>query len=154
MADLSGFDAARVEPQEDFEAIPADKYEALITNSEMKATKAGDGSFLELAFEIIEGQYKGRKVWARLNLDNKNPVAEKIAQRQLSAVCRAIGVLTPRDSSELHNLPLLITVRIKTDQNGEARNEIRAFAKLDKAPPATVAAPASTSPPTTPPWKR
>ena len=36
----------------------------------MKATKAGTGQYLQLGFQILDGPHKGRKLWARLNLDN------------------------------------------------------------------------------------
>jgi hypothetical protein len=119
------FDAREVEPQAGFEPIPAGKYLAVITGSEMKPTKAGDGSFLELVFQVIEGQYKGRLLWERLNLDNPNPTAVQIARGQLSALCRSVGVMTPRDSVELHNLPLVVTVKLKKrDDTGELQNDV------------------------------
>ena len=105
MADLQGFDANRVEPSKEFDPIPAGKYLAMITASEMKPNKAGTGQFLELTFQILEGEHKNRQLWARLNLSNPNETAMKIAQAELSALCRAVGVMTPRDSVELHNLP-------------------------------------------------
>ena len=43
MANLNGFNAHEVEPNASFEAIPAGKYLAAITESEMKATKNGNG---------------------------------------------------------------------------------------------------------------
>ena len=43
MANLGGFNANNVEPAMEFEAIPAGKYGAVITNSEMKETKARVG---------------------------------------------------------------------------------------------------------------
>ena len=46
----------------------------------MKPTKTGNGQYLQLAFEIIEGEYKNRKVWARLNLENANADAVRIAR--------------------------------------------------------------------------
>jgi hypothetical protein len=113
MADLQGFDANQVEPTGDFDPIPAGKYLAVITDSEMKPTKAGTGSLLQLTFQIVEGEYQNRLIWTRLNLDNPNAVAVQIARADLSAICRAVGVLSPRDSVELHNLPLVIHVRCK-----------------------------------------
>jgi len=50
MANLNGFNAHSVEPMADFEPIPAGKYVAVITDSEMKPTKSGNGSYLELTF--------------------------------------------------------------------------------------------------------
>ena len=107
------FNANEVEPSTGYDPIPAGKYQAVITESEMKPTRTGNGQYLQLEFEIIEGEYKNRKVWARLNLENANADAVRIARADLSAICRAVNVLQPRDSVELHNLPLTITCAAK-----------------------------------------
>ena len=152
MADLSGFDANQVEPSSDLDPIPAGKYLAVITESEMAPNKAGTGHYLKLTFQIIEGHFKNRLLWTRLNLDNPNATAVQIARGELSAICRAVGVLAPSDSVELHNLPLVIHVKCKkrTD-TGEITNEIKGYAKKETPPPAAPATPAAGS---TPPWKR
>lgn len=150
MANLNGFNANAVEPNADFDPIPAGKYVAVITGSEMKPTKAGNGSFLELTFQVVEGEFKGRLLWARLNLDNPNPLTVKIARGELSALCRAVGIMEPKDSCELHNLPLVISVRQKTDADGEVRNEIRGYLKRETA---NGAKPSQAANPT-PPWRR
>ena len=150
MADLHNFNANYVEPTTEFEAIPAEKYAAMITDSETKPTKSGFGSYLQLTFQILEGEYKGRFLWARLNLDNPNQTAVQIAKAELSAVCRAVGVLTPQDSVELHNLPLVINVRCrKRPDTGDLTNEIKGYAKRE----VTTVQPqqAATA---TPPWRR
>ncbi|MCO6455494.1 MAG: DUF669 domain-containing protein [Pirellulaceae bacterium] len=152
MADLRGFDANNVEPAGDFEPIPAGKYLAVITESEFKPTKAGTGSYLQLTFQITDGPCANRLLWARLNLDNPNETARKIAQGELSAICRAVGVLAPNDSVELHNLPLVIHVRCKKrSDTGEIANEIKGYAKKESPQPPPAAAAATNS---TPPWKR
>ena len=152
MADLRGFDANTVEPSGDFEPIPAGKYPAVITDSELKPTKAGTGHYLQLTFQIIDGPHQNRLLWARLNIDNPNPQAQQIAQGELSAICRAVGVLAPQDSVELHNLPLVIHVRCKKrSDTGEIDNEIKGYSKKESAPPVAAAAPAVNN---TPPWKR
>ena len=146
---LDGFDARTVEPMDTFEPIPAGKYVAAITSSEMKRTKAGDGAFLELVFQVLEGEHKGRQLWDRLNLDNANDLAVKIARAQLAEICKATGILTPNDSQELHNLPLQLTVKLKKrDDNGELTNEVSAYAKK----PSPGQAPQATT--ESPPWRR
>jgi len=150
MADLNGFNANEVEPNTSFDPLPAGKYLAAITASEMKATKAGDGSYLEIEFTVLEGQYKERKLWDRLCLNHSNPQTVKIARGNLSALCRAVGVMQPTDSVELHNLPLVITVKVKRrEDTGELTNEVRGYAAKDTA--AQPQAPVTDS---TPPWKR
>ena len=132
MSNLNGFNADNVEPVNDFEPIPAGKYVAVITASEMKSNKAGTGSFLELTFQVIEGEYKNRQLWARLNLDNPNELAVKIARAQLATICKAVGVIEPKDSVELHNLPLFINVKVKRrEDTDELTNEIKGFAKRE-----------------------
>jgi hypothetical protein len=149
MANLNGFDASQVEPAS-FDPLPAGKYLACVVESEMRPTKNGAGQLLHLTFQVLEGEYKGRKTWARLNLKNPNPQAEQIARGQLSALCRAVGVMTPKDSLELHNLPLLITVKVKKrEDTGDLQNEVSGFSKKESA----TAAPAPAAP-STPPWKR
>ncbi len=150
MANLNGFNANNVDPATDFEPIPAGKYVAIVTGSEMKPTKSGSGHFLELTFQVIDGPYKNRMLWSRLNLDNPNPQAVQIAQGELSAICRAVGVMQPKDSIELHNLPLVITVKCKRrDDTGDVTNEIRGYAKKETATGARLQETTST-----PPWRR
>lgn len=150
MANLNGFNANEVEPSSSFEPIPAGRYIAAITKSETKPTKNGSGSYLELTFTILDGEYHNRLVWARLCLDHPNAQTVKIARGQLSAICRAVGVLQPRDSVELHNIPLQIKVSCKKRQDtGEISNEIKGFDAKSAA--AGVPQQASSS---TPPWRR
>lgn len=128
MASLNGFNANEVEPAVEFEAIPPGQYTAVITESETKPTKAGLGSYLQLTFQVIDGPFKGRTLWARLNLDNPNATTVKIARAELSAVCRAVGVMQPRDSIELHNIPLVIKVGVKARADtGEPTNVIKGY---------------------------
>lgn len=150
MANLNGFNAGDIDPMTEFEPLPAGKYVAVITKSEMKPTKSGKGSYLELTFQVLEGAHKGRQLWARLNLENPTALAEKIAQAELSSVCRAVGVLQPKDSSDLHDIPLVISVRQKAGQDGEVRNEVRGYAKQEGA----QAARAPQAQNATPPWRR
>lgn len=150
MANLNGFNAANVDPATDFDPIPAGKYLAIISNSEMKSTKRGSGTYLELTFQVIDGQYKNRLLWSRLNLSNPNQQAVQIAQGELSAICRAVGVLQPKDSCELHNLPLIVTVKVKKrEDTGDLLNEIKGFAKKEAA---TGQPQQETT--NTPPWAR
>ena len=151
------FNANEVEPSVGFEAIPAGKYQAVIVDSDMKQNKSGTGEYLQLEFEIIEGEYKNRKLWARLNLNNPNPDAVRMARADLSAICHAVNVICPGDSIELHNLPLTITVKCRKTPDGDIVNEIKGYSA--KSGPVTPAAPAIPAVPVTsassaPPWAR
>jgi hypothetical protein len=175
MALLNGtFDAAGVEPAKPFEPLPAGKYRAQIIESEMVATRSGDGQMLKLTLEITEGPFARRKLWDQLNLVNPSSQAMEIAQRTLSAICHATGQLQVADSEQLHFKPMLVSVKYEpagTDKHGvfhQARNKITGYAAERAAPgiasaaaprgPAPAAAAAAAPPPrpatATPPWRR
>ncbi len=158
---ILNFNANEVEPSRELEPIPAGKYVAVITDSEMKDTRAGTGRYLQLEFEITDGEYTGRKLWARLNIENQNAEAVRMARADLSAICRAVNVLTPNDSADLHNLPLVIKVHCRKDKNtGEITNDIRGYESKANYKPEQKPAPAATTQvgsqtarvPSKPPW--
>lgn len=126
--DLSGFNPEEVDTGSggEFEPLPAGWYPVMITDSEERETKAGTGSYLQLTLEVIDGEFKGRLLWARLNLNNPNPKAVEIAQRDLANICKAVGVMAPKDSSDLHFKPLAARVKIRPYE-GEMRNEVAGF---------------------------
>lgn len=149
MANLTGFNANDVDPNVAFEPIPAGDYVAAIVASEMKPTKNGAGEYLQLEMEVLEGPHMGRKVWDRLMLKHTNSQTVAIARSTLSALCRAIGVMQPRDSLELHNLPVLVKVACKKrDDTGEITNVVKGYKKKGSSSPVPAAAGG------TPPWKR
>lgn len=157
--DLNGFNANDVEPNAPYVPIPANWYRAVITKSEEKATKDQTGGYLQLNLEVIEGEYAGRVVIDRLHLNpspgGKNPqMTLEIAQRTLSAICRAVGVMTPRDSSELHDKPLMVKVAVRPEGNGyDASNEVKGYEPVAGGGVAQPVA-QQQSQASTPPWKR
>ena len=155
--DLNGFNALEVEPSTTFQPLPADWYKCVITETEERVTSKGDGSFLLLSIEVIDGDYSGRKVFDRLNLKNPNSTAVEIAQRSLSSICRAIDVNSPKDSAELCDKPLMVKMAVTPANNGyEASNNAKGYEAVSggvsaQAAPSGVASNGASS---TPPWKK
>ena len=144
------FNAQEYEPNNGgFDAIPAGQYEAIITNTEMKANRKQNGHYLEIECEILNGDFKGRRLWDRLNLNNPSQEAVAIAQGRLSAICRAAEVMELSDTAQLHNKPLLIKVsKVKRNDNDEWTNDIKAWYAVSTKRAALQGVPAST-----PPWQ-
>ena len=136
MAELN-FDSSGIDPVGSFEPIPLGEYKAVISASEnRKANKPPingvEGEFLQLTYDVIEGEYVGRKVFERLNLVNGNEQAVEISQRALSAICRCVGVISPKISEELHDIPMIIKVGIRpaNDKFGES-NDVKGHSRID-----------------------
>lgn len=154
MADLGfQFDANTVEPN-GFDVLSAGDYEVCIVGSEMKATANGNGKYLKLKLQVLSGPAQNRILFDNLNLFNASDKAVQIAKGTLSSICRAVGVLTPSDSSELHNKPLLAKVVVeKSDEYGE-QNRVKGYKPRHVGPASTQAAQATSaaSAPAGNPW--
>jgi hypothetical protein len=123
MADLGeAFDAEATEPT-NFDLLPAGDYEAMIVESEKRTSNGGD-DYISLTFQILGPTHAGRKHWHNLNLWHKTSTeAVQISRGNLSAICRAVGILHPKDTSELHNLPMIVRIGQKARKdNGEMQN--------------------------------
>lgn len=143
MAQLGLFNAADVPPAEPFSVLPANKYLAHAIQSEMRGTRDGNGQYLWIEFEILDGEYKGRKTWDRLNIVNANQQTVDIAYRTLSAICHATGTMNISDSEELHFKPVIIDVRVQPPKPPhDASNVIKGYLP----PNAGTGAPAAATP--------
>lgn len=126
------FNANEVQPSAGFEPLPEGEYLAIIESSEEKPTKAGTGAYLQFTFQVIEGEFAKRKLWSRINHKNPSAEAQKIGLAELSAICRAVGVMTPNGTEELHNRPLRIKVGFeKRSDTGELTNKIKKYSAAE-----------------------
>ena len=138
MASLN-FKALNVELYEhSYSALPEGDYEMIVTKSDIKPTKAGNGHYLELEMQIIAGSFRGRRHWERLNLDNPRQQTVKIAQEQLARLCMAMGLDEIQDSEELHGRAFIATLGI--DKKDATRNVVWNYKPAEGATPAPVPA--------------
>lgn len=138
------FDARTVEPAG--AVIPPEWYPACIVKHEIKRTSAGDGQYVSFTFQIASGTYQNRKLTENLNLWNKNEQTVQIAKGQLSAICRAVNVLTLASNDDilkLYNKVLMIRVVVKKDDSFGDKNEIKAYKPKSAGPVPPVAQPAT-----------
>jgi len=124
---------------DDFTAMDAGTYAAMVTKSEYKETKAKTGHYLQLVFMILEGKYKGRFFFENLNLDNPNPVAVDIANKMLNSICKACNKASVEDSEELHEIPVNVTIKINpktaTHPASNSSTKYEAYEGSVEAPP-------------------
>ncbi len=135
------FNARNVAPSTAMEALPSGWYDVMITESENKPTKAGTGSYLQLILTVASGEFSGRKLYARLNLDNPNPTAVQIAQAELSAICWVTGMPDAQDSQQLHGRPFKVLAKKveRNDKPGSFSNELSGFTDVNGTTPDQLA---------------
>jgi hypothetical protein len=145
-----------------FEPLPAGWYTATISQSELKATKAGNGQYIKLRYDITGPSHQGRVVFGNLNIKNANPKAEEIGRQQLGDIMRAIGLAKVTDTDQLIGGQIAIKLEVKEDAQYGASNEVKGFKSVSgsvapAAPsmPAKTAAPAPAAPAkAAPPWAK
>lgn len=151
MAELFGTDRMKdwdeIEEQ-NFEPLPAGWYDMMVTESEMKTSKAGN-DYLAITLSGIADNCTNKKVFMNLNLFHHNETVSRIAQQQLKQLCQAAGVERPKDSSEIHDIPVLVKLVIEEDENYGAKNIAKGFKPAEQAQLAQKTVEGDT-----PPWQK
>jgi hypothetical protein len=142
-----------------YDPLPAGWYTATITQAELKDTKAGNGQYIKLRYDITGPSHQGRVVFGNLNIKNPNPKAEEIGRQQLGEIMRAIGLAKVTDTDQLIGGQISIKLEVKNDAQYGASNEVKAFKSVSgsAAPAASPASPAAAAPAATkaaPPWAK
>ena len=142
-----------------FEPLPAGWYTCTISQAELKATKAGDGQYIKLRYDITGPTHQGRVVFGNLNIKNANPIAEEIGRQHLGEIMRAIGLAKVTDTDQLIGGQIAIKLEIKPDKGFGASNDAKGFKSVSgSVAPSASAVPAAAAPAATgkaaPPWAK
>jgi hypothetical protein len=144
-----------------FEPLPAGWYTATISQSELKATKAGNGQYIKLRYDITGPSHQGRVVFGNLNIKNANPKAEEIGRQQLGDIMRAIGLAKVTDTDQLIGGQIAIKLEVKEDAQYGASNEVKGFKSVSGSVAPAAAIPQGQSNPApaasakaAPPWAK
>ncbi|QIG68932.1 DUF669 domain-containing NTP-binding protein [Rhizobium phage RHph_Y55] len=142
------FNASTVKPNVALEAIPSGLYPVIITNTQEKPTKNGQGSYIEVEMTVQGGEFANRKIFDRLNIRNNNQTAVDIAYATLSAICHVTGVLNMTDTVQLHGRPFQAVVSKipRDDRPDQMTNEVKGYKDVNGNDPGfsgTVANPSA-----------
>lgn len=152
------FDVSSVEPAKVFSLLPAGDYVAHATRSEWKEDRNNNSKqYLEIEFDILDGEFSGRKLFANLRLKGYSDGAIEYARRQIASLAAACGIHNPRNSEEFHFIPVIAHVVVVPPQyvkgpdgrptdivEFKPKNEIKAYLPVNGSPvtsPRPAAAP-------------
>jgi len=140
------FDADQHGEMRDFKPIPKGEYVCQISDSDVCKTKDKTGEYIKLEFSVLDGEFKGRKIWTNLNIINKNPIAVEIAEKEFATICRCVGKTNVQDTQVLHGIPLKVHVGIKPEKGEYAAQNIpRGYEAVAGAVKQVKKAPAKTT---------
>jgi len=156
-----GFDVSEVEmtaPPTSYEPIPEGEYVLKAVEAEEKPTKAGDGSYIKVKFEVTKGTYASRLIWQNFNHNNPSERAQNIGRQQLIGWATACGKPGAEDTDKLLDKPFNALVVIEKGTGGYSdSNSIKTFLSgaaesVPKAAPKAAPKPAPAAAKTGNPW--
>lgn len=141
------FDATTVEVSSgNYDPLPAGWYTAKINDADLRTTKAGNGQYIAVRYDITGPTHQGRVVWGNLNIKNPNPKAEEIGRQQLAELMNAIGLKKVSDTDQLIGGELSIKLAVrKSEQYGDS-NDVRGYKSMTGSVPPAPSAPADPQP--------
>lgn len=134
---LFDVDTTGVQEMGGYEVFPAGFYPAVMITASKKPTKNNDGWYLECVYQIIDGEFNGKKFTSRLNLGNANVQTVDIAKRELKSLRLALGLpdTETRTQEFLHKpLVLNITVKPRKDKPDTPENNLIGIEPYNGAP--------------------
>lgn len=136
-----GFNPAEVEAQDNpFEPVPAGDYKLALVEAEEKLTNDNSGSYINFKFQIIEGQYQNRYLFDMAMIksartDEKMQKALQIAREKIASICRSAGKPSAQRTEDLYQIPVMASIKVKTDPEHGKKNEIKSYASAGVAQP-------------------
>lgn len=108
------------EQSSSYEMIPNGTYDVMITEIDDKETKAGNGNYLRMRFDVISENHNGRCFFINYNYINPNETAQNIGRSDIKKLAGAIGLSGKVSQSDY--MEKALTVRLTGKKNGEYEN--------------------------------
>ena len=141
------------ESDRSYDPVPPGWYAVRIHSAEVKATKAGNGQYIAVRYDIIGPAHQGRVIYGNLNIRNPNAKAEQIGRQQLGELMRAIGLAEIQDTDQIIGGTCEIKLDVKAAEGDwAARNEVRGWKHQGGSVATPAATPASAA--KAPPWRK
>jgi hypothetical protein len=124
------FNTSSVPPADPFDALPPGNYYVTVEKAEVKATKAGNGHYIKLQLSVLDAQYKNRKLFDNINIDNPNKDCVEIGLRQLASLGIALGMGSIADTDQLLGYHCIAKVAVK-----DGANVVKAYSAIEQQAP-------------------
>lgn len=138
----------------EYAPLPKGWYSASVMETERTTSSAGN-DYLNVTFEVTQADHAGRRVWNNFNLWHPTENVRGIGERQFSDLARACGLASCKDTDELLDLHLDISLTIEEGSGTYGpKNRVVAYRSAPSAQPPVMAKAANgdTSSLDDPPW--
>jgi hypothetical protein len=154
-----------------YDPLPAGWYMVRIADAEIKQTKAGNGSYVSIRYDVLGPTHQGRVVYGNITISNQSRKAEEIGEQQMAALRSSIGLARITDTDQLIGATVEIKLKVNfyyengmpanlSEKEKEAykvfKNDVSAYRAIEGGRPPMPAAPKKEQAPPSfdslPPW--
>lgn len=124
-----------------YDPLPDGKYLLACEEANHKNTANGEG--INAKFDVVSGEYAGRKVFLFFNTVNKSDKAQQIGREQLATWARACGKPNASDTDQLVGVPFMADIYTEKAKPGSQygdQNRIGRWYMKDGSEPGSTAA--------------
>ena len=135
MAFLENLDLENIELSS-FEPVPPGQYVVINRAASLETTTNGNGNYVKIDHEIVEGQYAGRHIFNNINFKNPNPTAVNIGKQRLKELTLALGIHALTDTDQLiSDTPIVVDVTVEKTEGYDPQNRVKRYVvDLEKSP--------------------
>tara|TARA_A100001037_G_scaffold306016_1_gene348659 strand:+ start:2870 stop:3277 length:408 start_codon:yes stop_codon:yes gene_type:complete len=120
-----------------YEPLANDNYTVSLNRVGEKSTKAGNGTLIDVSFQVADGEFKNRLIWDSFLISHPNPKAAGIGLQRLDKMLKSIGVYggfeaLGNDSSQIEQFigkELVVETAIEENPGYKARNVIKKYSR-------------------------
>jgi hypothetical protein len=120
-----------------YEPLSDDNYTVTLNRVGEKSTKAGNGTLIDVSFQVSDGEFKNRLIWDSFLISHPNPKAAGIGLQRLDRMLKSIGVhggfeALGNDSSQIEQFigkELVVETSVESNPGYKPRNVIKKYSR-------------------------
>lgn len=125
------------EEKKSYEPLSDDSYTVVFNRVGEKSTKAGNGTLIDVSFQVVDGEFKNRLIWDSFLISHPNPKAAGIGLQRLDKMLKSVGVhggfdALGNDSTQLGEFlgkELVIDTAIESNPGYKPRNVVKRYSR-------------------------
>ena len=120
-----------------YEPLPDDSYTVSLNRVAEKSTKAGNGTLVDVSFQVTDGEFKNRLIWDSFLISHPNPKAAGIGLQRLDSMLKSMGVYggfeaLGNDSSQLESFigkEFIVNTAVESNPGYKTRNVVKKYSR-------------------------
>ena len=117
--------------------LPDDSYTVSLNRISEKSTKAGNGTMVNVSFQVSDGEFKNRLIWDSFLISHPNSKAAGIGLQRLDSMLKSIGVYggfeaLGNDSSQLEQFigkEFIVNTAVESNPGYKPRNVVKKYSR-------------------------